>query len=103
ILVSIAAGLASAGLAGKRLFDGADLPLAPAAAYAATAAVTPLGALLIANARLSEGAVSMPMAATAAIVAALFVAASAAFQLRLAAEEAPATRLGLGAVAAGAI
>ena len=108
ILVSIAAGLGVAALAGKRLFDGADLPLAPAAVYAATAALTPLGALLIANARLSGGAVSMPMAATAAILAAIFVAAAMAFQLRLAAQgslatQSPATRLGLGALAAGAI
>ncbi|MGD0641794.1 MAG: DUF2339 domain-containing protein [Roseiarcus sp.] len=103
ILVSIAAALATAGLAGKRLFDGADLPLAPAATYAASAALTPLGALLVANARLSDGAVSMPMAAAAAIAAALFVAAAAGFQLRLAARESPATRLALGAVAAAAI
>ena len=103
VLVSVAAGLGVAGLAGKRLLGGAGLPLAPATAYAATAAVTPLGALLVANARLSEGAVSMPMAAAAAIVAALFVAAATGFQLRLVAEESPATRLGLGAMAAGAI
>src|SRR5271156_5901387 len=94
---SIVLGLAPAAIVGRRLLDGPGLGQVPAAIYAGAATLTPLGVLIIADLRLAEGRPSWPIAAGAAVLAALFAGAASRFQAALAASEAPSTRLGLGA------
>ena len=100
---SIVLGLAPAAIIGKRLLDGPRLGQVPAAIYAGAATLTPLGVLIIADLRLAEGRPSWPIAAGAALLGALFAGAASRFQIVLATNEAPSTRLGLGAFTASAI
>lgn len=100
---AIGAGLGVGALASWRLFNGPRLSLLPSSLYAGAAALTPLGVLLIAALRFSEGQPAPAFTVIAALLAALFAFAAAAFQRRLAADGSEATRLGLGALAAGAI
>jgi uncharacterized membrane protein len=103
IAFCVVLSLVSAAVVGKRLLDGPLLPMVPAAFYAGAATLTPLGVLVIADLRLAAGRPSWPIAAGAALLGALFAAATSRFQIVLATKEAPSTRLGLGTFAASAI
>ena len=100
---AIALGLGVAALAGWRLLNGPRLKSVPAACYAGAAALTPLAAIFIADARLADGAPSGGLAASAAVLAALFAGAASRFRRALDREDSEATRLGLGALSAAAI
>ena len=103
LLFSTILALGAGAAAGKRLLGGANLTFAPAALYAGAVALTPLGALIIADQRFSAGVANWPMAAAAALLAALFTAAATAFSVGSGESPSPALRLGLGAMAASAI
>ena len=100
---AIALGLGVAALAGWRLLSGPRLKSIPAACYAGASALTPLLAILIADARLADGAPSGGLAASAVLLAALFAGAASRFRRALDREDWDATRLGLGALSAAAI
>jgi uncharacterized membrane protein len=100
---AIIAGLGVGALAGWRLFNGPRLPLVASALYAGAAALTPLGALLVTALRFSEGRPTPALAVVAVLLAALFALGARAFQRRLNVQASEAIRLGLGALAAGAI
>lgn len=99
--VILALGVATA--AGRRLLVGPNLTFAPAALYAGATALSPLGALIVADQRLSNGLANWTIAAAAGILAVLFTAAATTFRVTSAADTSPALRLGLGAMAASAI
>ena len=87
--------------AGRRLLDGPRLRFGLAGFYAGAAALTPLGGLIIADLRLSGGAPSIAMSIAAALVGAVLAFGASRFRDKPGAGEA--TRLGLGALASGAI
>jgi len=89
--------------AAKRLLDGPRLPFLLASFYAGAATLTPLGGLIIADLRIAGGAPSIAMAIVAGLVGALFAFGAAQFRDRLSGSGGEATRLGLGALASGAI
>jgi uncharacterized membrane protein len=100
---ALAAGLGVAALAAWRLLQGERLSAPPAVFYAGAAGLTPLAAILAADARVADGAPSLTFAGAACLLAGFYAFAAARFQLRLARGDWPATRLGLGAMASGAI
>jgi len=102
VTYALIVGLGLAALALARVLAARRLALLPAALLAGAATLTPLGALMIADVRLSEGRASAEMATVAALLAALFVGAARLFQRRLY-HGGPGFRLGLGALASAAI
>jgi uncharacterized membrane protein len=100
---ALAAGLGVAALAAGRLLQGERLSAPPAIFYAGAAGLTPLAVILAADARLADGAPSLGFAGAASLLAGLYAVAASRFQRGLARGDWPATRLGLGAMASGAI
>jgi uncharacterized membrane protein len=100
---ALAAGLGVAALAAWRLLEGDRLSAPPAIFYSGAAGLTPLAAILAADARIADGAPSLTFAASACFLAGFYAIAASRFQRRLARGDGPATRLGLGAMASGAI
>jgi len=100
---ALAAGLGVAALAAWRLLQGERLSAPPAIFYAGAAGLTPLAAILAADARIADGAPSVTFAGAACLLAGFYALAASRFQRGLARGEWPATRLGLGAMASGAI
>ena len=100
---ALAAGLGVAALAVWRLLQGERLSQPPAIFYAGAAGLTPLAAILAADARIADGAPSITFAGAACLLAGLYAFAASRFQQGLARGDWPATRLGLGAMASGAI
>ena len=100
---ALAAGLGVAALAAWRLLQGERLSAPPAIFYAGAAGLTPLAAILAADARIADGAPSITFAGAACLLAGLYAFAASRFQRLLARGDWPATRLGLGAMASGAI
>jgi uncharacterized membrane protein len=100
---ALAAGLGVAAFAAWRLLEGDRLSPPPAIFYAGAAGLTPLAAILAADARIADGAPSLTFAGAACLLAGLFAFAASRFQRALARGDWPATRLGLGAMASGAI
>ena len=84
-------------LAAGRLLRAGNLPFAAAAPYAAAAALTPLAGLAIAYLRIAQGAASLPLAASALLLAAAFAGRHLAVPRR-AAQRGPATRTGSASV-----
>ena len=103
VVFGLTAGLGVAALAAGRLLEGERLFEPPAVFYAGAASLTPLGAILIADARIADGAPSIGFAGAACLLAGLYAFAASRFQRRLARGDGPATRLGLGAMASSAI
>jgi uncharacterized membrane protein len=103
VVFGLTAGLGVAALAAGRLLEGVRLSEPPAVFYAGAAGLTPLGAILIADARVADGAPSIGFAGAACVLAGLYAFAALRFQRRLARGDGPATRLGLGAMASGSI
>ncbi|THD49408.1 MAG: DUF2339 domain-containing protein [Bradyrhizobium sp.] len=103
VIFALIAALGVATLAAGRLFEGRRLSEPPAVFYAGAAGLTPLGAILIADARIADGAQSIGFAGAACGLAVLYALAASQFQRRLAQDEFPATRLGLGALASATI
>jgi uncharacterized membrane protein len=99
---ALAAGLVAA-FAAWRLLHGERLSAPPAIFYAGAAGLTPLGAILAADARIADGAPSLTFAGAASLLAGLYAFAASRFQRGLARGDWPATRLGLGAMASGTI
>ena len=87
-------------LAAARLLRAGNLPFEPAVSYAAAAALTPLAGLAIVYLRLAQGAASLPLAAAALLLAAVFAGGAWLFLKGRAGE---ANRIGLGALASAAI
>jgi len=103
IVFALAAGLGVAALAAWRLLQGERLSAPPAIFYAGAAGLTPLAVILAADARIADGAPSLTFAGAACLLAGLYAFAASRFQRALARGDGPATRLGLGAMASGAI
>jgi uncharacterized membrane protein len=100
---ALAAGLGVAAFAAWRLLQGERLSAPPAIFYAGAAGLTPLAAILAADARIADGAPSLTFAGAASLLAGFYAFAASRFQRGLARGDGPATRLGLGAMASGAI
>jgi uncharacterized membrane protein len=92
--------LGIATLAASRLLRAGNLPFATAVSYAAAAALTPLIGLAIVYLRLAQGAASLPLAATALLLAAIFAGGAWLF---LKGRAGDANRIGLGSLASAAI
>jgi uncharacterized membrane protein len=99
---ALAAGLVAA-FAAWRLLRGERLSPPPAIFYAGAAGLTPLAVILAADARIADGAPSVTFAGAAALLAGFYAFAASRFMRRQARGDWPATRLGLGAMASGAI
>ena len=103
VMFWLTAALGVAALATGRLLEGQRLSEPPAVFYAGAASLTPLGAILIADARVADGAPSIGFAGAACLLAGLYAGAASLFQRRLARGEFPAIVLGLGALASATI
>jgi len=103
VLFAAVSCLGAGAAAGKRLLDGPRLPFLLASFYAGATTLTPLGGLAVADLRLAGGAPSIAMATAAALVGAAFAFGAAQFRDKLSAGGGEATKLGLGALASGAI
>jgi hypothetical protein len=92
-----------AAVAGRKLLSGRDLPFFPASIYAATAALTPLGSLVIADLRLEHNQPSPKMAVAAALTGLAFVFATQRFRNQHTNSPNSSNILGLGALASAVI
>jgi uncharacterized membrane protein len=88
---------------GHRLFKGERLRLKTAAIYAVSAALAPLGALILVYLRMAHGEASMPLAAIAAATGVGFATAAGIFRSELQRREDAPLLLGLGAMASAAL
>jgi uncharacterized membrane protein len=95
--------LGVATLAAGRLLRGGNLPFVTALPYAAAAALTPLAGLAIAYLRIAQGAASLPLAASALLLAAAFTGGAWLFLMRRGTRPGDANQIGLGALASAAI
>ena len=103
VLFATVCCLGVAAAAGKRLLDGPRLSFPLASFYAGAATLTPLGGLVIADLRLAGGAPSIAVATAAGLLGAAFAFGAAQFRDKLSGGGDKSTRLGLGALASGAI
>jgi uncharacterized membrane protein len=90
-------------LAALRLLRSGALPFVPAASYAGTAALTPLGGLAITYLRFAHGTASPTLAISAMVVALAYAAGAAVFLKARRASSGEPVLLGLGALASAAI
>jgi len=88
---ALAAGLGIAAFAAWRLLQGERLSAPPAIFYASAAGLTPLAAILAADARIADGAPSVTFASAACLLAGLYAFAASRFQRGLARGDRPAT------------
>lgn len=102
-LLSACGCLGIATLAAGRLLRAGNLPFTTAASYAAAAALTPLVGLAITYLRLAQGEASLPLTASALLLAAAFAGGAWLFLKSRATRPGSAHRIGLGALASSAI
>ncbi|HEX3496169.1 MAG TPA: DUF2339 domain-containing protein, partial [Methylocella sp.] len=102
VFAALGAGLV-AGLSGRRLYHGANLPLPIAQIFSGTATLSPLAALALVYLRLTHSEASLPFGAIAGFLALAFLLAATAFRERVSEAAPAALHLGLGVMASAAL